>query len=154
LTAILAHVALPRIERADDARFLCGWKSTAMLKAFGILLTCQLAGEALARAVALPMPGPVIGLVMLLVLLFAVERRHLVEAATVDDTALGRVANGLLAVLGILFVPAGVGVIQNLGLLGEYGVALLIALVVSTVLTLVVTVWVFVGVSRLVERDG
>jgi putative effector of murein hydrolase LrgA (UPF0299 family) len=125
-----------------------------MLKAFGILLGCQLAGETLARAWALPMPGPVIGLVMLVMLLFVVERRHLVDAATVDDTSLGKVSNGLLAVLGILFVPAGVGVIQNLGLLGEYGVALLITLIVSTVLTMVVTVWVFVGVSRLVERDG
>ena len=125
-----------------------------MLKAFGILLACQLAGETLARALAVPMPGPVIGLIMLLMLLFAVERRHLVEAATVDETALGKVSNSLLAVLGILFVPAGVGVIQNLGLLGEYGVALFVTLLVSTVLTLGVTVWVFVGVSRLVERDG
>jgi putative effector of murein hydrolase LrgA (UPF0299 family) len=125
-----------------------------MLKAFGILLACQLAGEILARALAVPMPGPVIGLVMLLMLLFAVERRHLVDAATIDETTLGKVSNGLLAALGILFVPAGVGVIQNLGLLSEYGVALLVTLVVSTVLTLVVTVWVFVGVSRLVERDG
>ena len=56
--------------------------------------------------------------------------------------------------LGILFVPAGVGVIQNLGLLREYGAALAAALVVSTFLTLTVTVWVFVGVSRLMERKG
>jgi putative effector of murein hydrolase LrgA (UPF0299 family) len=125
-----------------------------MLKAFGILLACQLAGETVARTLALPMPGPVIGLVMLLLLLFAVERRHLVEAATADETALGKVSNGLLAVLGVLFVPAGVGVTQNLGLLGAYGAALFVTLLVSTVLTLIVTVWVFVGVSKLVERDG
>ena len=50
--------------------------------------------------------------------------------------------------------PAGVGVIQNLGVLGEYGAALAAALLVSTVLTLGVTVWVFAGVSRLLERDG
>ena len=91
---------------------------------------------------------------MLVLLLFAVERRHLVDSATVDDTWLGKVSNGLLAVLGILFVPAGVGVIQNLGVLGQYGAALAATLLVSTVLTLVVTVWVFAGVSRLVERDG
>ena len=87
-------------------------------------------------------------------LLFAVERRHLVGSATVDDTALGKVANGLLAVLGILFVPAGVGVIQDLALLREYGAALAAALVVSTLLTLSVTVWVFVGVSRLMEAKA
>ena len=40
------------------------------------------------------------------------------------------------------------------GLLGEYGAALAAALVVSTVLTLAVTVWVFVGVSRLIERES
>jgi len=51
-------------------------------------------------------------------------------------------------------VPAGVGAIQELGLLSKYGAALAAALLVSTVLTLVVTVWVFVGVSRLTERKG
>jgi holin-like protein len=125
-----------------------------MLRAFAILLACQLAGETIARALVLPLPGPVIGLVILVMLLFAVERRHLVDTSTVDGTSLGKVANGLLAVLGVLFVPAGVGVIQNLGLLREYGAALAAALVVSTLLTLTVTVWVFVGVSRLIEREG
>ena len=125
-----------------------------MLRGFAILLGCQLAGETITRALALPLPGPVLGLVILVVLLFAVERRHLVDSATVDETSLGKLANGLLAVLGILFVPAGVGVVQDLGLLREYGAALAAALVVSTFLTLTVTVWVFVAVSRLVERRG
>jgi putative effector of murein hydrolase LrgA (UPF0299 family) len=127
---------------------------TAMLRAFAILLACQLAGETMTRALGLPLPGPVLGLVILVMLLFAVERRHLVDSTTVDETSLGKVANGLLAVLGILFVPAGVGVVQDLGLLREYGAALAAALVVSTFLTLTVTVWVFVGVSRLMERKG
>lgn len=125
-----------------------------MLRAFAILLACQLAGETIARALVLPLPGPVIGLIILVILLFAVERSHLVDTSSVDGTALGKVSNGLLAVLGVLFVPAGVGVIQNLGLLSEYGAALASTLVVSTVLTLTVTVWVFVGVSRLIEREG
>jgi holin-like protein len=125
-----------------------------MLRAFAILLACQLAGETIARALVLPLPGPVIGLIILVILLFAVERSHLVDTSSVDGTSLGKVSNGLLAVLGFLFVPAGVGVIQNLGLLSEYGAALAAALVVSTLLTLTVTVWVFVGVSRLIEREG
>jgi holin-like protein len=125
-----------------------------MLRAFAILLACQLAGETMTRALGLPLPGPVLGLLILVMLLFAVERRHLVDSTTVDETSLGKLANGLLAVLGILFVPAGVGVVQDLGLLGEYGAALAAALVVSTFLTLTVTVWVFVGVSRLIERKG
>ena len=125
-----------------------------MPRAFAILLACQLAGEAMTRALVLPCRGRSFGLIVLVMLLFAVERRHLVDSTTVDETSLGKVANGLLAVLGILFVPAGVGVIQDLGLLGEYGAALAAALVVSTFLTLTVTVCVFVGVSRLIERKG
>ena len=125
-----------------------------MLKAFAILLTCQLVGEAITRGLELPLPGPVLGLLILVAILFAGQRWRLVDSSTIDETWLGKVSNGLIATLGILFVPAGVGVIQEAGLLGKYGVALAAALLVSTVLTLVVTVWVFVGVSRLTERKG
>lgn len=119
-----------------------------MLKAFGILLSCQLAGEIVTRGFALPVPGPVLGLVLLVVGLRLAEARGVVDAARVDDSAVGRLAAGLLAMLGILFVPAGVGVTQNLPLFLEHGAALLLALVVSTVLTLVVSVAVFAAVSR------
>ena len=125
-----------------------------MLRALAILLVCQLVGETITRGLMLPLPGPVLGLVLLVMLLFLVERRPLVASATIDETSLGKLSNGLIAILGILFVPAGVGVIQQLGPLAQYGVALATALLVSTVLTLVVTVWVFVLVSRLVERKG
>jgi putative effector of murein hydrolase LrgA (UPF0299 family) len=87
-----------------------------MLKAFAILLTCQLVGEAITRGLVLPLPGPVLGLVILVAILFAAERWRLVDSATIDETLLGKVSNGLIATLGILFVPAGVGVIQEAGL--------------------------------------
>jgi holin-like protein len=61
---------------------------------------------------------------------------------------LGQAARGLLAVLPLLFVPAGVGVLQYLGLLREQGLALAAALVISTVVTLVATVGVFLLVKR------
>jgi putative effector of murein hydrolase LrgA (UPF0299 family) len=119
-----------------------------MLKAFGILLSCQLAGEVVTRAFALPLPGPVLGLVFLVIGLRLAEARGVVDADRVDRSEIGQLAAGLLAMLGILFVPAGVGVTQNLPLFFEHGAALLAALVVSTVLTLLVTVWVFLAVSR------
>jgi len=118
------------------------------MRAFAVLLVCQLAGEVLGRALALPVPGPVLGLVLLVVGLGWAARRGWISPAGIEATALGRTAGGLLAVLGILFVPAGVGIIQQFGLLGQYGLALLVALVVSTAVTLIVTVYVFLGVSR------
>ena len=125
-----------------------------MLRALAILFTCQLVGEAITRSLELPLPGPVLGLLILVAILLAIERWRVVAPSTIDETSLGKVSNRLIATFGILFVPAGVGVIQELGLLGKYGAALAAALLVSTVLTLVVTVWVFVGVSRLTERKG
>ncbi|MBS1089750.1 CidA/LrgA family protein [Gluconobacter wancherniae] len=41
-----------------------------MIQAIGILLTCQLAGEVLSQALNLPLPGPVIGLIILILGLF------------------------------------------------------------------------------------
>jgi putative effector of murein hydrolase LrgA (UPF0299 family) len=119
-----------------------------MLHAFGVLLSCQLAGEVVTRAFALPLPGPVLGLVFLVIGLRIAQAGDVVDPARVDGTGIGKLAAGLLSMLGILFVPAGVGVTQNLPLFLEHGAALLAALVVSTVLTLLVTVWVFVAVSR------
>lgn len=124
-----------------------------MLQAFGLLLACQLAGEVLGRASGLPVPGPVIGLVLLVLLLGVGSGLGRVSAAGIETTALGRTAAGLLGVLGILFVPAGTGVIQQFGLLGQYGLALGVALLVSTVLAMLVTVYTFVFVARWVARQ-
>lgn len=124
-----------------------------MLRSLALLLLCQLIGETIARIFALPMPGPVVGLVLLVAALLALARCGRIDAATIDATPLGSLANTLLAALGVLFVPAGVGVIQHLGMLGQHGIALLVALLVSTVLTLIVTVWVFVGASRYFGRQ-
>jgi len=123
-----------------------------MLKSLATLLVCQLMGEAVTRALALPLPGPVLGLLILLAALFTARRLRRVDASTVDATPLGTVSNSLLAVLGVLFVPAGVGVIEHLHLLGQQGPALFVTLLVSTALTIMVTVWVFIAMSRLVAR--
>jgi len=123
-----------------------------MLQALGILLLCQLAGEVIVRAGNLPLPGPVLGLALLVAGLLAIGRRGGISGDSIDATDLGRTANALLAALGILFVPAGVGVTQNLGLFQAYGLALTLALVGSTLATLIVSVWVFLGVARAIRR--
>ena len=61
-------------------------------------------------------------------------------------------SRGLLAVLSLLFVPAGVGVVQKLHLLAEHGIALLLILAASVVATLLATVGTFLLASRLMTR--
>lgn len=123
-----------------------------MLRALALLFTCQLAGEVVVRGLHAPVPGPVLGLVLLALGLALARRFGGPSSDTVEATGLGSTAAGLLGVLGVLFVPAGVGLVQHLPLLREYGLALMAALIGSTLITLVVTVWVFVLVSRRVAN--
>jgi putative effector of murein hydrolase LrgA (UPF0299 family) len=119
-----------------------------MIRGFLILLALQLVGEVAARGLALPAPCPVIGLALMVGALSLYRRRRPFDEEALAASELGRAASGLLAALPLLFVPAGVGVVQYRGLLRDQGVALAAALVVSTVVTLVATVGVFLLVKR------
>jgi len=101
-----------------------------MLKGLTLILCCQLAGELLTRWIGGPIPGPVVGMVILFVLLLFLES----VARSVKPTG-----EALLAHFSLLFVPAGVGVVLHFKLLGENWLPLSVALVVSTVLTIIVT---------------
>jgi putative effector of murein hydrolase LrgA (UPF0299 family) len=110
-----------------------------VLVPLAVLLACQLAGEVLVRLVGLPVPGPVLGLVLLFVGL---------SVRGAMPSAMAQVANGLLAHLSLLFVPAGVGVILHLSRIEAEWPAIIVALVVSTWLALLVGA----GATRLTAR--
>ena len=61
-------------------------------------------------------------------------------------------SRGLLAHLSLLFVPAGVGVVQKLDLVAEHGIAVAAVLAISVAVTLLVTVATFLVASRLMPR--
>ena len=125
-----------------------------MIRALALLLVCQLAGETLTRALGLAVPGPVIGLALLAVLAIAHARVVGAEISAIEKTDLGVTASALLGSLGLLFVPAGVGIVQQLPLIGSYALPIFVALLVSTVLTLIVTVYVFIFVKRAITRGA
>ena len=89
-----------------------------MLRGVFLLLLCQLCGETLARGLGLPAPGPVIGLALLSLGLAIWARR---AGGDVEATDVGKAAKALLGALSLLFVPAGVGVVQYFDLLTRYG---------------------------------
>jgi holin-like protein len=94
-----------------------------MIPALATLLVFQLIGEALVRTLALPMPGPVVGMALLLLTL--VLRPSLL--ALIKPTT-----QTLLQHFSLLFVPAGVGVMLHLQRLGDEALAIGVALVIST----------------------
>jgi len=103
-----------------------------LIRGFAVLLSFQLAGEALSRALHLPVPGPVIGMALLLLAL---------QLGAARGEGLRAVATGLLSHLSLLFVPAGVGVILHAHLLASQWLPLAVSLVASTAATLAVTGW-------------
>src|SRR5258708_32988675 len=74
-----------------------------MVPALTVLLFCQLVGELAARLLGLPVPGPVLGMLLLFALLVARPR---------TETVVRGPATALLRHLSLLFVPAGVGLIR------------------------------------------
>src|SRR3984957_12467147 len=125
-----------------------------MIRALALLLACQLAGEVLARALGLAVPGPVLRLALRAVLAIVHARGAGAQISAIEKTDLGVTASALLGSLGLLFVPAGVGIVQQLPLIGAYALAIFVALLVSTVLTLIVTVYVFIFVKRAIARSA
>lgn len=101
-----------------------------MLFHLTLILVCQLAGELIAMTAGLPLPGPVIGMAILLSGL-------LVRGSVPDDLA--KVGDALLDNLSLLFVPAGVGVMLHAGLIGRDWLPISIALIASTLATIAVT---------------
>jgi putative effector of murein hydrolase LrgA (UPF0299 family) len=124
-----------------------------MIASLCLILLCQLAGEAFVRGLGLPMPGPVIGLMILLVLLLARDRFTLLARGPLQGDGVEAASRGLLANLSLLFVPAGVGVVQKLDLIVDHGIAFLGVLVISVLITLLVTVATFLVASRLMRRE-
>ena len=114
-----------------------------MIEGFVVLLACQLAGETLARLLALPVPGPVLGMALLLAGLMWRGRRRPEVPQIVGDAA-----DGLLRNLSLLFVPAAVGIVQYFGLVADHALAIAAAIAVSTVATLAVTAIVFERLAR------
>ena len=93
------------------------------------LLALQSAGELLSRGLSLPFPGPVVGMMLLLLALRWPLVREPVAAC----------ANFLLAHLSLLFVPVGVGVMTHLSLVSQYGGRMLVVVVLSTLIGMAVT---------------
>lgn len=115
-----------------------------MLAALTLLMLCQLLGEVLAHGLALPVPGPVLG--MLLLFFFLLLRRG-------PNEELRSTSQNLLQHLSLLFVPAGTGIVLHLARVGDEWLALLLSLVISTVLTLIVTALVMQFCQRLMQKE-
>lgn len=110
-----------------------------MIGALTLLLVYQLVGEVLVRGFALPVPGPVVGMGLLFATL--VVRNG-------PPPSLRTTSNGLLQHLSLLFVPAGTGVMLHFQRLADEWLPLVVALVVSTVVSIGVSALLLDALTR------
>ncbi|MEO1746571.1 MAG: CidA/LrgA family protein [Pseudomonadota bacterium] len=115
-----------------------------MLLWITIIFSCQLIGEAIVAFFGLPMPGPVAGMVILLLGL-------IVKGAVPDD--LGTVADTLLRNLSLLFVPAGTGIIVHLGLIEADLLPIGATLIISTIAAVLVTGFIAQTLMNMSEKS-
>lgn len=122
------------------------------LNGITLLLVYQLVGEVTVRLLDVPIPGPVLGMVMLFVTLLI--RGQAPES--VDQAS-----SALLSHLSLLFVPAGVGMMVHFDRIAEEWVPITLALLLSTIVTMVATALIMqlttrwlVGSHQGKERDG
>jgi len=101
-----------------------------MIAAFALILVCQLFGEVVSELFDLPVPGPVIGLVLLFFGLL-IKRK--------PPKVLTDAADNLLIHFSLLFVPAGVGVVTQIDRLKGDWLPIAAALIISTLLAIVLT---------------
>jgi holin-like protein len=116
-----------------------------MLLGLVLLILLQFFGEGIARITGLPVPGPVIGLAFL-------AGAALVWPKLLDLIA--PAADALLRHLSLLFIPAGVGILQHIGLVRAEAFAIVSVLIGSTLVTLVVTALVFRALAGPIVRGS
>ena len=101
-----------------------------ILRQFGLILAITFAGEVLKALLPLPIPASIYGMVIMLVGLVS----GLLRLEDVQD-----VGDFLIEIMPILFVPAGVGLMDSWGTMKALLLPSVVMLVVVTVLVIVVT---------------
>jgi holin-like protein len=110
-----------------------------MLQPLVLLMGFQLLGDAIVRLAGIPFPGPLCGMALLLIYL---------QVSGGPSDGLSTVGGTLVDHLGLLFVPAGTAIVTYVALLAREGVAILAALVISTIVAVVVGGLVARGAAR------
>ncbi|MGB0817677.1 MAG: CidA/LrgA family protein [Candidatus Puniceispirillaceae bacterium] len=112
----------------------------------------QLVGEAAQKVSGLPVPGPVIGLILMLSFLLFTKNNKSEDLETLRSQLI-LTSETLIKYLSLLFVPIGVGVVMHLQLLESQLIKVLAILLIGTISTIVFTAFIFLRLSR-VNKDG
>ena len=123
-----------------------------MLNSIFVILFFQLVGEFIQKFLELSVPGPVIGLFLLLIILLMSKKNYYKIPINFQINLINSAEN-LLNYLPLLFIPVGVGVVMHLSLLEDNLVPVMLVIIIGTLLTLAVTAFVMDQLLKEVNKD-
>ena len=122
-----------------------------MLRAIFVIFLFQLLGEALKKFFDMRIPGPVLGLILLLVVLIFLKRFKTGAITNLKDDVINN-SNYILNYLSLLFVPIGVGVVMHLSYLENNLFKVLIIVFISTILTIGLTAFLMEKINKRINK--
>ena len=124
-----------------------------MLRSIFVIFFFQLLGEFLKKFFEMRIPGPVIGLILLLVTLIFLKKFKKTAIVNLKADVINT-SNYILSYLSLLFVPIGVGVVMHLSYLENNLFRVLIIVFISTILTIAGTAFLMEKInSKLIKND-
>lgn len=108
-----------------------------------LILCIYLIGEFIAQGLSIPIPGNIVGMILLFILLLTkVIKLEMIEM----------VANFFLDHLSFFFIPAGVGLMVSFGQIKSNAIAIILICIISTIIIMVTTGMVVQFVSNIIEN--
>lgn len=122
-----------------------------MLRSLFIIFFFQLLGEAIQKFFEINIPGPVIGLILLLlVFIFFIKNASPFRKIKKE---ISETSHQIINYLSLLFVPIGVGVVMHINYLGDNLFKILAIIIIGTLSTLVFVAYIMEKIINLEKKN-
>jgi holin-like protein len=123
-----------------------------MLKSLFIIFFYQLLGEAIKKFFEINIPGPVIGLILLLLTFIIFSKKFTQSKKIIKE--ISAISHQIINYLSLLFVPIGVGVVMHINYLGDNLFTIFSIIIIGTLATLVFTAIVMEKTINFEKKNG
>jgi len=123
-----------------------------MLRSLFIIFFYQLLGEVIQKIFEINIPGPVIGLILLLLSFIFFSKKLTQSKKIIKEISV--TSNKIINYLSLLFVPIGVGVVMHINYLGDNLFKIFSIIIIGTLATLVFTALVMEKIINLEKKNG
>ena len=123
-----------------------------MLKSLFIIFFYQLLGEAIQKFFEINIPGPVIGLILLLLTFIFFSKKFTQSKKIIKE--ISTISHQIINYLSLLFVPIGVGVVMHINYLGDNLFTIFSIIIIGTLATLVFTAIVMEKTINFEKKNG